>query len=83
MKSGSDNFRSSSIQGILSRLKEMGYKIVVYEPLLEDKIFNGSRVITDFNEFKDISDIVLTNRMVNELSDIIHKIYTRDLFGID
>lgn len=83
MKSGSDNFRSSSIQGILSRLKEMGYQIVVYEPLLEDKIFNGSRVITDFNEFKDISDIVLTNRMVNELNDIIHKVYTRDLFGID
>ena len=80
MKAGSDNFRASAIQDVISILKENGVKILIYEPTIEDDRFNGYPVVQDLELFKELSDTIIVNRLDNELEDVKPKVYTRDIF---
>ena len=83
MKSGSDNFRSSAIQSIIQMIKEKNVEVIIYEPTLKEEVFEGLKVEHDLEKFKNISDIIIANRLNEEIIDEVDKIYTRDIFTRD
>jgi len=83
MKEGSDNIRESSLQGVMKRIKAKGIQVIVYEPLIQDQTFFNSPVVSTIQELKDQSDLILTNRMHPDLTDVADKVFTRDFFGVD
>jgi UDPglucose 6-dehydrogenase len=83
MKAGSDNFRMSSVLGVMRRIREQGVEVVVYEPTLDDAAFLGAEVVRDLDEFKSRADVIVANRRTEALDDVAAKVYTRDIYGRD